>query len=79
MASGEIDHADPHDLFSGLISRLAIGMKVLSLVAKGRLGDINNLASLRLHKLLLAKPCIVSPAAKARMWCHTTRLLELPG
>ena len=75
----EIDHVDPHNLLSGLIPRLAIGMKALSPAAMGRLGDINNLAGLRLRKLLLAKPCIVSPAAKARMWCHATRLLELPG
>ena len=75
----EIDHVDPHDLFSGLISCLAIGMKALSPVAKGRLRDIDNLASLRLSKLLLAKPCIVSPTAKARMWFHAAPLLELPG
>ncbi len=34
-------------------------MKALSPAAKGRLGDIDNLAGLRLRKLLLAKPCIV--------------------
>ena len=43
------------------------------------LRDIDNLAGLRLRKLLLAKPCIVSPAANARMRCHATRLLKLPG
>jgi hypothetical protein len=75
----EIDHVDPHDLFSGLISHLAIGMKALSPAAKGRLGDIDELTSLHLRKLLLAKPCILSPATKARMWCHTMRLLKLPG
>ena len=75
----EIDHVDPHNLFSCLISHLAIGMKALSPAAKGQLGDIGDLTSLRLCKLLLAKPCIVSPAAKARMSCHVTRLLELPG
>jgi hypothetical protein len=75
----EINRVDPHDLFSGLISCWAIRMKALSPAATGRLRDINNLASMCLWKLLLAKPCIVSPAAKARMWCHATRLLELPG
>jgi len=75
----EIDHVNPHDLLSSLIPRLAIGMKALSPAAKGRLRDIDNLAGLRLRKLLLTKPCIISPVANARMWCHMTRLLELPG
>ena len=52
-------------------------MKALSPAAKGRLGDNNDLAGLRLCKLLLAKPCIVSPTTKGRIWRYAACLLEL--
>ncbi len=74
----KIDHVDPHNLLSGLISRLAMGMKMLSPAAKGRLGDINVLAGLHPCKLLLGKPHVVSPtAATGRMRRHATCLLKL--
>jgi hypothetical protein len=43
----KIDHVNPHNLLSGLIFRLAMGMKTLSPAAKGQLGDIEVLAGLR--------------------------------
>jgi hypothetical protein len=76
----KIDHVDPHDLLSGLISHLAMRMKTLTPAAKGRLGDIDILAGLRPCNLLLAKPYVVSPTATTgRMRHHATCLLKLLG